>query len=98
MPFPVALALGIVDLLKMLFQKKAKVNEALDFLTQAGLNLEAFKRARKKLDDSADRIAKEPDPLKREALVLEADEVQALDFALDNLSRALQATGHAVGL
>jgi hypothetical protein len=98
MAFPVALAVGVIDLLKMLFAKKKAVNEALTFLQEAGLNLDSFKRCRAKLDASVDKNADEPDPTKRECVVLEPDEAAALDFALDHLSKALQATGHAIGI
>ncbi len=62
MAFPVALVTGLVELATMLFKKKGKVNNALQFLLDAGLNLEAFKRARKKIDDSVDKNAAETDP------------------------------------
>jgi hypothetical protein len=94
MPIPAAVVVGVLDLVRMLCGKKRRVNDALAFLVEAGLNVESFKAARRSIDESADRIAAG----KPEELVLPADQVVALDCLLDRLSQALHAAGRGIGV
>ncbi len=89
MAFPVALAVGVLDLFKMIFAKKQKVNDAVDWLIKAGVNLEHLKAARASIDRAADNIAAG----RPEELVLPAEQVVALDMALDALSKAGDVVG-----
>lgn len=90
------LILGVIELVKAIWPKKSKINRAVDALVAAGLKIEAFKSARRKIDDWAD--AYRAKPADAAALVLEADEVLALDLAMDGIANALGKAGDAIGL